>query len=345
VKKDDTRTTSRDGSRCEPCSRFSQRVVLVVWPFQHGGFDGGTQKACSGRGNSTQKKMGELNSKKNGGTQNFLEGELKLFNHTTKKAKTMLVLFETASGYSLFNLKKASALDDADLLAESFAQNPSKVVSLVAFEKFTNVPDATAAATALVEGKLDKGLSKFLKAHMGAADSLLVSDSKLGAAIKQKLAIECVAPSASGLDGRAELLRGVRANLSNLVPGLEEANARQMALGLAHQLSRYKLRFSPDKVDTMIVQAIGLLDELDKEINTYAMRVREWYGWHFPEMAKIVLDGVQYAKIAQRAGLRINMRDLDFSDILEDEEVERQLKETAIVRLVCVCVCVLRMEK
>eukprot|EP00953_Heterococcus_sp_UTEX-ZZ885_P036258 18690-Heterococcus_DN1.PRE.1 len=37
----------------------------------------------------------------------------------------------------------------------------------------------------------------------------------------------------------------------------------------------------------MIVQAIGLLDELDKEINTYAMRVREWYGWHFPEMAKL----------------------------------------------------------
>lgn len=41
------------------------------------------------------------------------------------------------------------------------------------------------------------------------------------------------------------------------------------------------------KVDTMIVQAIGLLDELDKEINTYAMRVKEWFGWHFPEMAKV----------------------------------------------------------
>lgn len=26
----------------------------------------------------------------------------------------------------------------------------------------------------------------------------------------------------------------------------------------------------------MIVQAIGLLDDLDKELNTYAMRVREW---------------------------------------------------------------------
>jgi nucleolar protein 58 len=55
-----------------------------------------------------------------------------------------------------------------------------------------------------------------------------------------------------------------------------------MRLGLSHSLSRYKLKFSADKVDTMVIQAIGLLDELDKEINTYAMRVKEWYGWHFP---------------------------------------------------------------
>ena len=46
----------------------------------------------------------------------------------------------------------------------------------------------------------------------------------------------------------------------------------------------------------MIVQAIGLLDDLDKELNTYAMRVREWYGWHFPEMGRIVADNIMYAK-------------------------------------------------
>ena len=46
----------------------------------------------------------------------------------------------------------------------------------------------------------------------------------------------------------------------------------------------------------MIVQAIALLDDLDKELNTYAMRVREWYGWHFPEMTKIVADNILYAK-------------------------------------------------
>ena len=49
-----------------------------------------------------------------------------------------------------------------------------------------------------------------------------------------------------------------------------------MSLGLAHSLSRYKLKFSPDKIDTMIVQAVSLLDDLDKELNNYIMRTREW---------------------------------------------------------------------
>jgi RNA processing factor Prp31 len=32
-----------------------------------------------------------------------------------------------------------------------------------------------------------------------------------------------------------------------------------MELGLAHSLSRYKLKFSPDKIDTMIVQVATVL--------------------------------------------------------------------------------------
>ena len=38
--------------------------------------------------------------------------------------------------------------------------------------------------------------------------------------------------------------------------------------------ARFKLKFSPDKVDTMVVQSIALLDDLDKEINIYSMRVK-----------------------------------------------------------------------
>ncbi len=154
----------------------------------------------------------------------------------------------------------------------------------------------------MVESKLGKSLKSFLKKQVvkaGLTEELAVADTKLGGVIKDKLDISCVCDTRV-----AELMRGIRAQLTSLVEGLDEGKLKQMQLGLGHTLSRYKLKFNPDRVDTMIVQAIGLLDELDKEVNTYAMRVKEWYGWHFPEMVKIVVDNQQYAKCILKMGYR-----------------------------------------
>lgn len=105
-----------------------------------------------------------------------------------------------------------------------------------------------------------------------------------------------------------------------------------MSLGLSHSLSRHKLKFSPDKVDTMIVQAIALLDDLDKELNTYAMRVKEWYGWHFPEMGRIVNDNLAYARVILSMGMRTNAANADLAEVLP-EEIETAVKAAAEVSM------------
>ena len=105
-----------------------------------------------------------------------------------------------------------------------------------------------------------------------------------------------------------------------------------MSLGLSHSLSRHKLKFSPDKVDTMIVQAIALLDDLDKELNTYAMRVKEWYGWHFPEMGRIVNDNLAYARVILSMGMRTEAVNADLAEILP-EEIETAVKAAAEVSM------------
>lgn len=46
----------------------------------------------------------------------------------------------------------------------------------------------------------------------------------------------------------------------------------------------------------------ALLDDLDKELNNYIMRCREWYGWHFPEIGKIVTDNLVYCKTVRKIG-------------------------------------------
>lgn len=244
----------------------------------------------------------------------------------------MLVLFETPAGYAIFKVNDESKLKKVDNIFSEFEspEAANDFVKLKAFYRFTDTTEALAAASSLIESKLNSDLRRFLKKNIvskGLTDELAVSDAKLGGLIKDKLGISCIADNKVN-----ELMRGIRHQMTNLIDGLEESQLRAMQLGLGHTLSRYKLKFSPDKVDTMIVQAIGLLDELDKEINTYAMRLKEWYGWHFPEMVKIVNDNLQYAKCIQRLGYRSNAINCDFSDILPEEQADL-LKEAAIVSM------------
>lgn len=46
----------------------------------------------------------------------------------------------------------------------------------------------------------------------------------------------------------------------------------------------------------------ALLDDLDKELNNYIMRCREWYGWHFPELGKVITDNLAYCKTVRKIG-------------------------------------------
>eukprot|EP01035_Chromulina_nebulosa_P029439 gene29439-39020_t len=243
----------------------------------------------------------------------------------------MLLLFETSAGYALFKVLQPGKLSDVSNMWETYFKTPEKANSMVklkSFAPFASTTEAVVAATSIIDSTLDKNLKKFLKKNIlskEVADELAVADIKLGGLIKEKLDIKCVFN-----DSIAELFRGVRSQMETLLGGgAEDGALKSMQLGLSHSLSRYKLKFSADKVDIMIVQAIGLLDDLDKEINIYAMRVREWYGWHFPEMAKIVNDNMFFAKCVLRMGMRINCKSCDFSDILADEAVEETLKKTA----------------
>lgn len=197
------------------------------------------------------------------------------------------------------------------------------------FEKFTDTTEALAATTAAVEGKLSKTLKKALKklVDKDVQNQILVADAKLGNAIKEKYNVECIYNTAVH-----ELIRAIRGHLDSLVSGLQEKEETAMKLGLAHSLSRYKLKFSPDKVDTMIIQAVCLLDDLDKELNNYIMRCREWYGWHFPELGKLITDNVTFVKIVRIIGTRENAAQSDLSDILP-EELEEKVKELAEVSM------------
>ena len=78
----------------------------------------------------------------------------------------------------------------------------------------------------------------------------------------------------------------------------------QSRLGLAHTFSRNKIALDVNRQDKPIIQSISLLELLDKDINTFAMRVKEWYSWHFPELCKIVSENQVFVQLVQLIGDR-----------------------------------------
>ncbi|GAV55221.1 hypothetical protein ZYGR_0AS05450 [Zygosaccharomyces rouxii] len=240
------------------------------------------------------------------------------------------VLTETSAGYALLKAsdkkihkspKLIQDLDSSDKVLNEF--------KIAAFSKFNSAANALEEANSITEGKVTPQLQNLLdEIKKDKKSTLIVSETKLANAIN-KLGLNFnVVSDAVTLD----IFRAVKEYLPDLLPGLTDNDLNKMSLGLAHSIGRHKLKFSADKVDVMIIQAIALLDDLDKEINTYSMRCKEWYGWHFPELAKIVTDLAAYARIILAMGVRSKAAETDMSAILP-EEIEERVKAAAEVSM------------
>ena len=71
-----------------------------------------------------------------------------------------------------------------------------------------------------------------------------------------------------------------------------------------------------------------------KDINTFAMRVREWYGYHFPELVKLVNDNYQYCQLVK---LIKNRKCLTAVTDEMLEGIEKIVMDSAKSQAICDC--------
>ncbi|KAJ8520136.1 hypothetical protein ONZ45_g3018 [Pleurotus djamor] len=214
-------------------------------------------------------------------------------------------LFESASGYAIFEVKLNDdiAIKSQDMQASiKDLSKFSKIVNLLSFAPYKTAAQALENINDISEGILNEHLSSLLELNLPkpskkSSITLAVSDPILASNIKSTLQVPCDVSSES-----QEIIRGIRLHASKLLKGLQADDLTKAQLGLGHSYSRAKLKFNVNRIDNMIIQAIALLDQLDKDVNLFSMRIREWYGYHFPELVKIVPDNQQYARVAQFIG-------------------------------------------
>lgn len=151
----------------------------------------------------------------------------------------------------------------------------NSIVKLIGFSPFKTAVAALENINAISEGLLPEDLQHYLDITLPKGSSkkdkvtLGVSDAKLGAAITEALGVQCDHTGAV-----PEIIRGIRFHFHKLVKGFTQKNSDVAQLGLGHSYSRAKVKFNVNKVDNMIIQSIALLDQLDKDINTFAMRIK-----------------------------------------------------------------------
>jgi len=238
-------------------------------------------------------------------------------------AAQIYTLLECAAGYALFQV---SAFDEIGGLLEGSMDTVtdlkrfSRAVKLKAFLPFESAEVALENANAVAEHTATDTLKDFLEMNLPstkkkgkvAAFSLGVIDPGLGTSLSETVGISCRSD-----DTIREILRGCKLHLERFVKGLQGGTDDKAQLGLAHSYSRTKIKFNPARSDNMIIQSIALLDQLDKDVNTFAMRVREWYSWHFPELKDIVKDNIMFARTASFVQ---NKNSLLASSSSEDEQ-------------------------
>lgn len=75
---------------------------------------------------------------------------------------------------------------------------------------------------------------------------------------------------------------------------------------------------------------------MDKNINTFVMRLKEWFSWHFPELTKIVNDNIIFTKLINVVEKRDNINDdmkEQITDIVLDDEKAQQIIDAAKISM------------
>mmetsp|Transcript_28166 Transcript_28166/g.57131 ORF Transcript_28166/g.57131 Transcript_28166/m.57131 type:complete len:403 (+) Transcript_28166:2456-3664(+) len=210
----------------------------------------------------------------------------------------MLILFETINGYAL--IQKAPEF--------------KRKFRLHAFFEFKNKKDSIKSLSNIIQGKIGKNFVKFLKNNLIPQLPLIVNDAKIKTALLKKWGF-----SFWKILLKKGLYREIRSNLGKILGKKDYPSNLNRVQNMTHSIFGYKIKLNGSKMDTAVIYTIRLLEEIDKELNCFYIRLKEWYSWHFPELAEIITDKIVYAEVISKIETKKNLRFIDLSKSINKE--------------------------
>jgi len=133
-------------------------------------------------------------------------------------------------------------------------------------------------------------------------DEIIVESEDLASTLRKTVdaLISVEKPSAGAQSIRARLPQlakefGIVETITEYIPFVQE---------ISMIISKKKIREAAERRDRFVAQAIETIDDIDKTINLFASRIREWYSLHFPELDELVDEHRDFINLVAKLGLR-----------------------------------------
>jgi len=181
---------------------------------------------------------------------------------------------------------------EGNKLAEKvfFPQDPQKTA-----EKLQKIEEGklTDEISSLIEKLRDKGYTKFV-----------FENQKMARSAGEKLNIE------ASVEASSEAGKLLRENLETFALDLKFVEKPEQLRVRVHnvsiELAKMKVKTTVERRDLLVAQAVQSVDDLDKSLNVFMSRIREWFGLHYPELDRLLDKHETYARLVVNLGKREN---------------------------------------
>jgi nucleolar protein 56 len=129
-------------------------------------------------------------------------------------------------------------------------------------------------------------------------------NQEMARSAREKLNIEVAVERSS------EAGKRLRENLEKFALDLEFVEKPEQLRVRVHnvsiELAKMKVKKTVERRDLLVAQAVQTVDDLDKSLNIFMSRLREWFGLHYPELDRLLDKHETYARLVVNLGTREN---------------------------------------
>ena len=129
-------------------------------------------------------------------------------------------------------------------------------------------------------------------------------NSEMARSAREKLKIEVTTETSSEAGNR------LRENLKKFALDLEFVEKPEQLRVRVHnvsiELAKMKVKKTVERRDLLVAQAVQTVDDLDKSLNIFMSRLREWFGLYYPELDRLLDKHETYARLVVNLGTRGN---------------------------------------